>query len=388
MRRGAAVLLSAVLLGVGSPQAVGREPDLACAVPVPGPVDEAGTGIAAGTGIDRVHRIATGAGVRVAVVDTGVAEHPQFTGLVAGGDLVSPAAPDPLRDCDGHGTVVAGVIAARDGGIAPDATLISIRQTSAHYRSDLDNDATAGTLAGLSEAIHLALDAEADVINVSVVSCIRADLADTLDTTELDAALARAEHERTVIVAAAGNIGHDCHPGAVVHPAHAPTVLAVSAVHPTDPHGLADYALPAATDRPLAAPGVVPAGVSPGGHGWATGLAGRAPGEVIAFEGTSFAAPVVSGTVALLRQRYPDETAAQLRERVWGAAEPGHGVVDPHAALTHLAAEFTVEARGLAVAAGESEEEPPWRRFRRVLATAGVLVLAGLVCAGAVRPRG
>lgn len=92
--------------------------------------------------------------------------------------------------------------------------------------------------------------------------------------------------------------------------------------------------------------------------------------------------------MALLRQRYPDETAAQLRERVWGAAEPGHGVVDPHAALTHLAAEFTVEARGLAVAAGESEEEPPWRRFRRVLATAGVLVLAGLVCAGAVRPRG
>lgn len=388
MRRGAAVLLSIAVLGVGSPQAVGREPDIACAVPVPGVLGEAGTGRVSGAGLDRVHRIATGAGVRVAVVDTGIADHPQFHGLVEGGDLVSPAAPDPLRDCDGHGTVVAGVIAARDGGIAPDATLISIRQTSAHYRVDIDGDTTAGTLAGLSEAIHLALDAEADVINISVVSCIRADLAATLDTTELDDALTRAEHHNTVIVAAAGNIGHDCHPGAVVHPAHAPTVLAVSAIHPADPHGLADYAMPAAADGPLAAPGVVSAGVSPAGHGWAAGLAGHAAGEVIAFEGTSFAAPVVAGTVALLRQRYPDETAAQLRERVSGAAEPGHGVVDPHAALTHLAADFTAPARELTVAAGESGAESPWQRFRRVLAAAGALVVAGLVAAGTLRRRG
>lgn len=61
-------------------------------------------------------------------------------------------------------------------------------------------------------------------------------------------------------------------------------------------------------------------------------------GAVRSFEGTSFAAPVVSGTAALLKQRYPDATAAQIRDIIAAAAEPSGGFVDPLRTLTFLSA--------------------------------------------------
>ena len=66
----------------------------------------------------RLHSFATGEGVKVAVIDTGVARHDQLRHLSSGADLVAPESPEPHRDCDLHGTVVAGVIAGHDIGIA------------------------------------------------------------------------------------------------------------------------------------------------------------------------------------------------------------------------------------------------------------------------------
>ncbi|AGF71566.1 S8 family serine peptidase [Corynebacterium halotolerans] len=399
-RLAASVLVVPVLAGcLPSPPAVaqeqpGRQPDIACAVPEP-----AAAPAGPPPGLAPAHRIATGAGVRVAVVDTGVADHPQLGGVVPGGDLVSPQAPEPLLDCDGHGTVVAGVIAARDSGIAPDATVISVRQSSAHYRQPATGEtnqggaatgatATTGTLAGLAEAVHLALDAGAQVINVSVVSCVPADVAARLDTGPLDEALYRAEADGAVVVAAAGNQSRTCGPGAVVYPAHAPTVLSVAALDRDAPHALAGYSMPAGTTGSgLAAPGAVPTGLSPDGNGWAAGMRGADRGEVVPFAGTSFAAPVVSGTVALLRERHPQESAAQLRERVRGAAEPGHGVVDPYSALTHLAADFTVAARDKEVTATPAPDERARRAALLVMGGLGLLVLAGVVVAGLLPRR-
>ena len=79
-------------------------------------------------------RHSRGDGQTVAVIDTGVQPGPRLPNVEPGGDFV--AGTDGLTDCDGHGTMVAGLIAGQPGadgfsGVAPGAQLLSIRQTSA-----------------------------------------------------------------------------------------------------------------------------------------------------------------------------------------------------------------------------------------------------------------
>ncbi|CAM3875124.1 S8 family serine peptidase [Corynebacterium frankenforstense] len=331
------------------PAAVGAEPDRACVVGTP-PRELAVPPVA-----DRGHGLATGSGVIVAVIDTGVADHPRLGGVVPGADLVTPDAPDPLRDCDGHGTVVAGVIAARPSeqdalvGIAPGARIVSVRQSSAHYRSPAGPGAAgaqregSGTLGGLARAIHEALDQGARVINASVVACVEPRRAAGMDTGSLDEALARAEAEGAVVVAAAGNASADCPPGSVVYPGHAETVLTVTAL--ADEHRLADYSV-AAGPGSLAAPGTVAVGLDPGGAGLATGVTDPESGTARGFEGTSFAAPVVSGLAAALIERHPEASPALLRAHLRQAAQPPHGAVDAHQVLGHLHVPESARAGG------------------------------------------
>lgn len=356
MRRAAGLLVPALLL---APPAAAQ--DVACVRPVEAPPPVAAE--------PDVHRIARGEGVRVAVIDTGVAPHPSLGHVEPVADLVSPWAPDPWFDCDGHGTVVAGVIRE----VAPGAEILSIRQSSGHYR-----DSAGGTLDTLTQAVHAALDAGAGVINISVVSCL--DPAVLLDAAPLHHALQRAEEDGVVVVAAAGNAGGQCQPGMVVHPAHEETVLAVGAVHPGDPHALAGYVLPGGQ---VAAAGRVPVGLSPAGHGHATGTV-NAQGQEASFEGTSFAAPVVSGVAALLRERHPFDSAADLRHRIVEAAEPGHGVVDTHTTVTHLAGDYAREGREVGVEKHRAETGG-------VPARAGTLLLVALLAVlltAPVRARG
>lgn len=351
--------------------AAAQAQDVACThpVPVPGP-DPDPAGSPSG-----LHRIARGEGVRVAVIDTGVADHPHLA-VEAVADLVSPGAPDPHLDCDGHGTVVAGVV----NQIAPEATILSIRQSSAHYRQ-VDGSAT-GTLESLATAIHRALDAGAQVINTSVVSCL--DPGVLFDARPLYDALHRAEAEDAVIVAAAGNAGTVCKPGMVVFPAHEETVLSVAAVHPGDPYSVADYVMPGAEH--LSAPGLVTVGLSPAGHGWASGVV-NAQGQEVGFEGTSFAAPVVSGVAALLRQRHPHDSGAQIRDRIHQAAQPGHGFVDPHASLTHLTGDYAVAGRDFVVEKQEPRASQASGRAVQILGGIGAALLLG-VLSGAIRGHG
>lgn len=85
-------------------------------------------------GVADAHKFATGAGVTVAVIDTGVDASPRVP-AEPGGDFVDQAG-NGLSDCDAHGTLTASIIAGRpaptDGfvGVAPDARLLSLRQTS------------------------------------------------------------------------------------------------------------------------------------------------------------------------------------------------------------------------------------------------------------------
>ncbi|WP_411156520.1 S8 family serine peptidase [Nocardia abscessus] len=115
----------------------------------------------------------------MAVIDTGVARHPRLPGLIAGGDYVSSG--DGTEDCDAHGTLVAGLIAATEvdgqgfSGVAPEAQILTIRQTSRLYQKEGANrdkgpDALPqgyGTTRTMASAIRRAADMGATVINVS-----------------------------------------------------------------------------------------------------------------------------------------------------------------------------------------------------------------------------
>ena len=346
-----AVAATALLLCASAPcadaQHTAAPPPPACArsVPIDPPLRADTARAASKSALKPAHAIATGRNVKVAVIDTGVAPHPRLLPrLDAGADLLGEH--NPLRDCDGHGTIVAGLIAGAAGpddyvGIAPDSTIISVRQTSAHTRDD-DHG---GTLESLTTAIHRALDLGAQVINISVVSCVPGALRTHPDGAKLrqglDAALRRAEEQRTVVVAATGNIGTNCEPDSIVYPAHSSTVLAVSAQD--EPHTIAAYSIPPSGVL-LSAPGTTPVGLSPD--------VGEPPASIFAagmvteqgpssFTGTSFAAPIVSGTAALLKERYPDDTALQIRARIMESADPGTGAVSPYRALTQVPAKYS-----------------------------------------------
>ncbi|WP_331712097.1 S8 family serine peptidase, partial [Rhodococcus sp. 852002-51564_SCH6189132-a] len=126
--------------------------------------------------------ITRGAGQVVAVIDTGVHPHPRLPAPRPGGDYVSTG--DGTEDCDAHGTLVAGLIAARPtpgsgfAGGAPDVGIIAIRQSSGHFsdRSRSDDDAARnasgyGDVRTLAAAVRQAVDLGATVVNVSAVAC-------------------------------------------------------------------------------------------------------------------------------------------------------------------------------------------------------------------------
>ena len=114
-----------------------------CVATPPTRVDAADGGQLKDLDLQQVWKFTRGTGQTVAVIDTGVARHRLLPHLVPGGDYVYTA--DGTDDCDGHGTVVAGIIGAEpdsDGstfsGIAPDATIVSIRQSSNKFRATDD----------------------------------------------------------------------------------------------------------------------------------------------------------------------------------------------------------------------------------------------------------
>lgn len=119
------------------------------------------------------HKLSTGAGVRIGVVDTGVAaDHPDLAGAVNGSDFVAGAG-DPLTDPADHGTAIAAVAAGRndsDGvlGVAPDAEVVSV---------GLDPGTDPATLPELlPEAITALLQDRVDIIMVTAPVVLPPDL--------------------------------------------------------------------------------------------------------------------------------------------------------------------------------------------------------------------
>jgi len=256
-------------------------------------------------GLETVHvpeawDIATGEEVRVAVIDSGVDRaHADLALQVAQGEGETVAEPtgtyqtlpvgpwNTTQDTDGHGTLVSGIVAAQRGngvGIAgvSDATIVPVKMIAFGGLETVDD---------VAEAMHVALDANADVLQMSV---------STRDTSPaLDAALARAEAEDAVVVASAGNTGGD----EPRWPANAGTAIAVGAVDE-------ETAVWENSNRD-------PSVVAPGVDVFSSWL-GNTYREAT---GTSFSTPFVSGTAALMLDACPSLSPAQVRESVNATAE-------------------------------------------------------------------
>jgi membrane-anchored mycosin MYCP len=315
-----------------------------------------------------------GQGVTVAVIDSGVdASAPQLAGRVENGFDVQRGSGAANSDCLGHGTFVAGLIAARPrsgvgfAGVAPAAVILPIRQT------DLGQD---GTADGLAAGIRFATDHGASVINIS--------LASTVSSAALDTAVAYAERHNVVIVAAAANDAQDGNPR--TYPASIATVLAVGAVGQDDQRSSFSES---GSFVGVAAPGSDIVGIGPRGPGQLTG------------SGTSYATGFVSGVAALVRAYRPHLTAAQVRHRIEVTADHpagavpnsqvGWGVVNPHAAV---ASELPEEGSQVPVAHSSAAqpampgraEQPPLRPA--VMAASGLALAAVAMVASLVIRRG
>ena len=291
-------------------------------------------------GIREAWQTTRGAGVTVAVIDTGIdGSHPDLVGAVVGGtDASGVGSPDgqtPVGDDSSHGTLVASVLAGRgsgpsgtDGviGVAPEANLLSVSVgfSGAGTRSSDDQ---------IAEAVRWAVDNGADVINMSLTR-------NTLEWPESwDDAFLYAMTNDVVVVAAAGNRGTGT--TVVGAPATMPGVVTVAGVD--QQRRASEGASSQGITISVAAPAERLVGAGPGG-------------QYFEWEGSSGAAPIVSGLVALIRSAYPELDAANVINRLIATATPvgtpvpsplyGYGLIDARAAVTASVGQVTANPMG------------------------------------------
>lgn len=276
-------------------------------------------------GISQAWNTTRGAGVTVAVIDTGIdATHPDLVGAVAGGTDVSgvgtPNGQTPVGNNSEHGTMVASLLAGRghsggDGiiGAAPEANLLAVSMGFGVGQRGADEQ--------IATAVRWAVDNGADVINMSLTR-------NTLEWPESwdEAFLYAMEHD-VVVVAAAGNRGSGT--TEVGAPATMPGVLVVGGV---------DRSRQASWDA--SSQGITISVSAPSEE-----LVGAAPGGgYYSWAGTSGATPIVAGVVALVRAAHPELSAGDVINRVTATARPvgsevpspiyGYGLLDAAAAVT------------------------------------------------------
>ncbi|MFJ7078528.1 S8 family serine peptidase [Streptomyces sp. NPDC098781] len=318
-------------------------------------------------GLDRSWQLSMGADVTVAVLDTGVGNDvPGLSGRVASVDGAGSTA-----DCVGHGSFAAGLIAAEPiggtgvVGVAPRARILAVPVTGE------SGDTTPQLVA---QGIRRAVDAGADVVYVA--HAFRGG------REELTAAVEHATERDVLVVAPAAPDVAPTDPGTgqpdpiarPYFPAFIPQVLSVM---DHGPGGARPESAPEAFAPDLSAPGDEVVSVGPRGAGHYIG------------SGSSLAAAGAAGAAALVRDRYPELTVAEVSRRLQGAAYPASvPVLDPFAALSIVlpAQQAPLPGPGRARVAKATPEGP---RVRALAIAGGFGALVLLVAAAAVViPRG
>lgn len=241
----------------------------------------------------------TGKGVKIAIIDSGInSKHPDLA--VAGGASMIEGE-SPFIDGAGHGTHVAGVIAAQNNsigviGAAPDAEIYSVKVLSSQG---------AGTLQAVMEAIQWTIDNDMDIINMSLTTAS--------NVPELEELLKKANELGIIVVAAAGNIETIDTEGMyvqntsnVLYPARYPSVIAVGSTGKNNRHSGFSYKGDAVE---LVAPGeAINSTFS------TTQTIGH--NDYRTSEGTSVSTPFAASVFAQYKEAFPHLTAGQLRETV------------------------------------------------------------------------
>lgn len=260
----------------------------------------------------------TGSGVKVAVIDSGIFPHPELT--IAGGISTVDYTND-FTDDNGHGTHVAGIIAAKSNshaivGIAPDVQLYAVKSM---------DQVGEGTLQDVLEGLEWSIQNNMDIINLSLGTDTHSQLLkDMVD---------RAYAQGIVVVGSAGNsqttedangniINVPLSTYTINYPAKYDSVIAVAAVDVNNARGNFSSV---GNEVEIAAPGV----------------------EVVSTylnnayaksSGTSQAAPHISGMIALLKQKSPGLTNVQLREEIrkyaMDVGQPGRDIEYGYGSVT------------------------------------------------------
>lgn len=275
-------------------------------------------------GFTQAWNTSRGSGVLVSVIDSGIGYAPDINAAVVGGkDFSGVGSPDgrtPVGASSAHGTLVASLLAGRGTGpnsgvigTAPEARLLSASVAFGVTTAVNSDDQ-------IAQAVRWSVDQGAKVINMSLTR-------NSLEwPASWDAAFLYAFERDVVIVAATGNRGAGT--TEVGAPATIPGVLTVAGV---DANGQASYdASSQGITIAVAAPSEKLVGVAPGG-------------AYMTWSGSSGAAPIVSGLVALVRAAHPELNAANVINRIITTATPvgkvpspiyGYGLINAQAAVT------------------------------------------------------
>jgi serine protease AprX len=292
---------------------------------------------------------ATGFGIAVAVIDSGVdSAHPDLNGHVVAVN-VNRHSQTPL-DGYGHGTHVAGIITGQDSrdhylGVAPEATLISVKvadDNGGAYVSDL--------LRGLDWIADHRADYGIRALNISASVSIPESYA----TSPVDAAVEHLWNDGVAVVTAAGNLG-PAQDAVWYAPGNDPQVITVGCLDENQTASPADDSLCPISSRGLtedgfAKPDLVAPGrkivstLASGFNGQGVSLATEFPERITAdrqhiyLSGTSMAAPMVTGAIALLLERHANLTPGQLKQLLTVTSRPYPGQADGAGALDITAA--------------------------------------------------